>query len=185
MSTEHPEQPAGSPLGDGGTPPVDEAGQSVGAVTGTADEQSPPSEAEVKANEEALARANETPEERQQRLDTERADQQKAAGQDPGADPLPLGKSGNAGAPLDVEVAGSSVQLTPEEAAVVRTLPTAATAVDSQGITRVVVPDMNASGWRPAPVEPDPVEVARLEKMTAVLEAQTAERATALGLGGQ
>lgn len=171
MSTEHPEQP-GSPQG-------------AGAVTGTADEQSPPSEAEIAANEEKLRLANETPDERRQRLETERHDQQVAAGQDPNDAPLSLTKSGNADVPLDVEVGGETTQLTAEEAAMVRTLPVAATAVDSQGITRVVVPDMNASGWTPAPVEPDPVEVARLERVSAVLEAQTAERAKALGLGGQ
>src|SRR3954447_5200116 len=51
---------------------------------------------------------------------------------------------------------------------------------DSQGIDRIVTKSLN--DWEPAPVEPDPDEVARLEQAQEVLAAHREEHRNRLGL---
>ena len=172
----------GEPPADG-VPSLADAGTEVPAETGTASGGTEPTETEKAELAEKAEEANLTPKERAEKRREERREQQERAGQDAGEDPLPLSKSGNRGAPVDVEIGDETVSLSAEEKAVLRTLPTTSTAVDGQGVTRIVTPDLNEQGWRPAPVEPDPAEVARLEKMTAAIAAQDAQRLQALGLG--
>ena len=59
-------------------------------------------------------------------------------------------------------------------------MPVPATAEDGQGVERIVVPDLNADGWTPAPLEPDKDEVARLKKIEKALEQKKTDRLEAL-----
>ena len=58
-----------------------------------------------------------------------------------------------------------------------RTVPVVPTAVDAAGTERIVGPAID--NWKPAAVEPDPDEVARLEK---VMDREREARQTRLGL---
>lgn len=74
----------------------------------------------------------------------------------------------------------TSSELTNDEITQLNTLPTPGTVEDPAGVERIVVPDLGASGWQPAQVEPDPDEVARLERMQAALAAKKQERLESL-----
>lgn len=89
-------------------------------------------------------------------------------------------QSAPADEPVPTEVGGQTVDLTHDQVVALRSLPNAATATDAQGVERIVVPDLNADGWTPNPVEPDPGEVARIEAMQAALDAKKAERLDAM-----
>lgn len=141
-----------------------------------------PSKAEVERNKEREAQANESNDERSKRLEKERAQQQKAAGQDPKDDPKPLSQTDNAGGLVKTTIGGKEMELTESEATQLRATPVRGTAVDGMGTERVVLPATDP--WEPAQVEPDPVEVARLERVSKALEAKQAERLAAL-TGGQ
>lgn len=136
--------------------------------------EAPKSEQEANKKREQVA--NEDAQQRAKRLQQEREEQQRAAGQKPDDDPKPLSKTDNVGGKREVEIAGEKLQLSGDEETHLRTLPSIGTVEDPAGIERVVVPDLNASGWKPAPVEPDPVEVARLENLQKALDAKKTER---------
>lgn len=83
-------------------------------------------------------------------------------------------------------MSNESDALARQEATILRTVPTPATAVDNRGVERIIEP--YTDGWKPAPVKPDPDEVARLERIGGVLEEKAEERAelfrTGTGSGG-
>jgi hypothetical protein len=81
---------------------------------------------------------------------------------------------------LKTDIGGKDYDLTESEQTQLRTSPSIATVEDPAGIERIVVPDLNQSGWTPGRVEPDPVEVERLERVQKGLEAKKAERLDAL-----
>lgn len=130
---------------------------------------------EEKAEHEAAETELKSPEELREDRERERAEQQERAGQDPDDDPLPLSESGNLGAPVVTETA----TLTVTEQAQINALPSAGTVEDAAGVERLVVTNID-QGWKPARVDPDPKEVARLERINAALEEKKQERLDAL-----
>lgn len=151
----------------------------VEAETGTSEIEPPPAEKERLA--EQVERANESGDEKREREDSERAEQQEAAGKDVDEDPVPLSESGTYQQPVVERIADQDVELTTDELTHLRTLPTSALSKDANGIQRIVTPNIN-DGWTPNPIEPDPTEVARLTKMSAAIEATDAERRKAVGI---
>lgn len=136
-------------------------------------------DAEAEANKAKEKQAKETPAQRAKRLDKEQAEQQKAAGEDPDDDPKPLSQTDNADGLIKTQVGDKEFDLTEAERTQLNALPSRGTAVDGQGTERVILPTVDS--WSPAQVEPDPLEVARLERVSEALEAKQNERLAALG----
>src|SRR4051794_25175502 len=106
--------------------------------------------------------------------------QQERAGKSPDEAPQPLAGSGNEGKRPATTIGGEEYELPHDTDVALKSLAGRTVSTDSQGVDRVVsqhVPD-----WRPAPIEPDPDEVARLEAATEALEAHREERRELLGL---
>lgn len=96
------------------------------------------------------------------------------------ASPTPEPAYDFGGATDDELVVEDTPELTSAEITQLNTLPTPGTVEDPAGVERIVVPDLGASGWQPAQVEPDPDEVARIERMQAALAAKKQERLESL-----
>lgn len=71
-------------------------------------------------------------------------------------------------------MSNESDALARQEATILATVPTPATAVDNRGVERIIEP--YTDGWKPAPVGPDPDEVARLKRIGGSLEDQKKTR---------
>lgn len=95
------------------------------------------------------------------------------------AKPTAAADSEGPSATSEHKIGDKSFDLTPDQIIHVNTIPSAGTVEDPAGIERIVVPNIE-SGWRPAPVEPNEDEVARLEVLRGALEAKKAERLDAL-----
>jgi hypothetical protein len=162
------------------TPDLEKAGTDVPPETGT-DPQTPAPDAERERLAEQAKEASQSPRERAEARREERREQREKAGVDPdGSSEDQPHRADVQANPGTVEVGGQQVDLTHDQTVALRSLPTAATATDSAGTERIVVPDLNADGWTPNEVEPDPREVARIEKMQAALEAKKNERLEAM-----
>lgn len=149
-------------------------------TTGTTDPTSGSTTPTTPGSPADQSKTSTKPVDRQKELDQLRADQQKAAGKDPDEAPQPLAGSGNEGLLPPTEINGEEFDLPLDTSVALRSLAGRTISTDSQGVDRVVsnhVPD-----WEPAPIEPDPAEVARLETTLAALEAHREERAALLGL---
>lgn len=150
MTIETPEQPGSTP--DETTFGQSSTGEGVPALTGT-DPQTPASDEEREERERQAEEANKPP-----------------------ADEYEGDRTGL----VPTEIGDETHDLTIDQQVALRSLPTAATATDSSGTERIVVPDLNADGWTPNPVEPDPREVARVKAMQDALEAKKQARLDAM-----
>lgn len=149
----------------------------VEAGTGTSEAEV--SEQEQAQLEERAEEANQSPSEAHEAKQDAVADQNEAAGYDRDADPVSLSESGNRDAPVttsEFTEGDKELELTVDEVIVLKTLPQAELSEDARGVTRIVTPDLNQSGWSPAPLEPDPVQVAELERRQALLAARDEAR---------
>lgn len=149
----------------------------VEAGTGTSEAEV--SDAEQAQLEERAEEANQSPSEAHEAKQEQVGDQNEAAGYDRDADPVPLSESGNRDAPVttsEFTEGDKELELTVDEVIVLKTLPQAELSEDARGVTRIVTPDLNQSGWSPAPLEPDPVQVAEVERRQALLAARDEAR---------
>lgn len=80
-------------------------------------------------------------------------------------------------------MSNESDALARQEATILATVPTPATATDNRGVERIIEP--NPSGWKPAPVHPDPDEVERLKRIGGVLEEKKEERLASFATGSK
>lgn len=96
---------------------------------------------------------------------------------------VPLSQSENLGTPGTTTVGDKEFDLPLDTSVALKSLASQATSVDSQGVERVI--NRYVDGWEPAPLEPDPAEVARLEQAREAFDAHREARQNLLGLGGQ
>lgn len=97
--------------------------------------------------------------------------------------PVPLAKSENLGKPGTTVVGDQEYELPSDTSVALKSLASQATSVDGAGVERVI--NRYVDGWEPAPLEPNPDEVKRLEKAREAFEAHRTERQNLLGLGSQ
>lgn len=159
--------------------------QPYGQPDGTETQAPDAPETETQGTEENPAQTPEQdasttdPAERQRQLDEERRAQQRAAGKDEDAEPQPLAGSGNEGVRPTHTIGDQEFDLPLDTSVALKSQAKQSTAVGSDGVPRVI--ERYVDDWTPAPVEPDPAEVARLEKAQEVLDAHRAEHERLLG----
>lgn len=68
-----------------------------------------------------------------------------------------------------------------QESTILNTVPTPSTATDSRGVERIIEPAV--TGWKPAPVHPDPDEVERLKRIGEKLEQKKQDRLESFSTG--